>query len=87
MTKPGNWDALYGQDLALAATLGTAVSGDVSGGTGGPITVTAINGVTITGVPSPGALIIGTSATTAQWSTGGHVTVYWPMLTLSNQIA
>ena len=44
-------------------------------------------GVTLTGVPSPGATIIGTSSTTAQWATGSNVTVYWPMLSLSNQIA
>ena len=81
------FDPSYPSVLATGTTTGTAVSGDVSGGLPGPITVTAINGVTITGVPSPGATIIGTSATTAQWSTGGHVTVYWPMLTLSNQIA
>ena len=67
MTKPGNWDALYGQDLALAATLGTAASGDLSGGTGGPITVVGIDGLAISGTPAIGDAVIATGAATASW--------------------
>lgn len=43
-------------------------------------------GAIVTGVASPGATIIATSATTAQWATGGAVTIYWPMLSLSSVV-
>jgi len=48
---------------------------------------TWLPGFTVTGEPTVGATIMVTSPTTAQWATGGHVTIYWPMLTLCNQIA
>lgn len=40
----------------------------------------------LTGTPSVGASIIGTGATTAQWSVGSNVTIYWPLLSLCSEV-
>jgi hypothetical protein len=44
--------------------------------------------ITITGTPVVGAVLVATGPHTAQWSTQAvvHVTAYWPMLALCNQL-
>jgi hypothetical protein len=63
----------YGWDLGNTTTLGSSVSGDASGSLPGPITVTGINGVAVSGTGIAGDVLTLITPTTADWEapTGG----------------
>jgi hypothetical protein len=69
--------------LSAEIVVGTTPGGDLGGTWAAPV-VEAVNGVTITGTPAQGNIIVATSPTTAIWAAAPWGAVrHWPMLTLS----
>jgi hypothetical protein len=73
--KITKFDENYAWKLGNTTTLGTSTSGDASGTLPGPITVTGINGVAVSGTPSAGQEIVAINATSASWQTVGSGTI------------